>query len=57
MFRAILATGLLSTWLVLLLSGMALGGAVHLLLLAAVVTYPWRLALAPVSDEPDDRDA
>ena len=55
MLRATLATGLFSTWLVLLLSGVALGGAIHLLLLTALVTYPWRLALAPVSDEPDDR--
>ena len=55
MIRAIAATGLLSTWLVLLLSGVALGGAVHLVLLAALVTYPWRLLLAPVTEEPDDR--
>jgi hypothetical protein len=53
MGRALVATGLLSAWLVLLFSGVALGGAVHLLLLAALVTYPWRVALA-ADDEPEE---
>ena len=57
MSRAIAATGLLSTWLVLLFSGVALGGAVHVVLLAAVVTYPWHLLRTAVSDEPDDPGA
>ena len=31
-----------SGWLVLLMTGQALGGAVHLLLAAALVAFPWR---------------
>jgi hypothetical protein len=31
-----------SAWLILLLSGFAFGGAVHLLLVAAAVLFPWR---------------
>jgi hypothetical protein len=40
--RLALATGLVATWLGLLLCGVALGGGVHLLALAAVVVLPWR---------------
>lgn len=40
--RAALAFALLSAWLVLLLSGVALGGAVYLLLAAALLLFPWR---------------
>jgi hypothetical protein len=34
--------GLLSAWLVLLLLGWSAGGAVYLLLLAALALFPWR---------------
>ena len=33
----------LSAWLVLLFSGVALGGAVHLLLVATLGLFPWKL--------------
>jgi hypothetical protein len=39
---AALALGLLSTWLLLLFTGLLAGGAVHLLLIAALVAFPWR---------------
>lgn len=39
---AALALGLLSAWLVLLFAGWIAGGAVHLLLVAAAVVFPWR---------------
>lgn len=44
----------LSAWLVLLFSGVALGGAVHLLLLVALAAFPWRelRPVAPVEGEP-----
>jgi len=41
--RLLLSSTLLSAWLLLLLVGWILGGAVHLLLVAALVTFPWRL--------------
>lgn len=31
-----------SVWLILLFTGLSLGGAVHLLLVAAAVLFPWR---------------
>ena len=31
-----------AAWLILLFSGFALGGAVHLLLVAALVLFPWK---------------
>lgn len=40
--RLTLSVALLSGWLILLLSGVALGGAIHLLLLASLVLFPWR---------------
>lgn len=40
--RAALAFALLSAWLVLLMSGVALAGAIHLLLAAALLLFPWR---------------
>lgn len=46
--RASLALTLFSGWLALLFSGFAGGGAVHLLLLAALALFPWRAA----RDEP-----
>lgn len=42
--RAALSTTLFSGWLGLLFAGFAGGGAVHLLLLAALVLFPWRAA-------------
>lgn len=42
MVRAAAAFALLSGWLALLLLGHAFGGAVYLLLLAALVVFPWR---------------
>lgn len=42
MARLALSVVLLSTWLVLLLSGFALGGAIHLMLLASLLLFPWR---------------
>ena len=43
MLRLAGAFGLLSAWLALLLLGWGLGGAVYLLLVAALVVFPWRL--------------
>ena len=40
--RLALSVVALAAWLVLLMSGFALGGAVHLLLAAALVLFPWR---------------
>jgi hypothetical protein len=42
--RAIFALTLFSGWLALLFAGVAGGGTVHLLLLAALVLFPWRAA-------------
>ena len=44
MLRLTLSVVLLSAWLILLLSGFALGGAIHLLLLGSLVLFPWREA-------------
>ena len=41
--RLAVVGGLLSGWLVLLMSGWIVGGAVHLLPVAAVALFPWRL--------------
>ncbi|MGH9361538.1 MAG: lmo0937 family membrane protein [Thermoanaerobaculia bacterium] len=41
--HAALAIGLVSGWMVALFTGFALGGAVHLVLLAALAVFPWRL--------------
>jgi hypothetical protein len=40
--RAAVALLLLSAWMALLFAGLAGGGAVHLLLVAAGVVFPWR---------------
>lgn len=45
--RAAFALTLFSAWLALLFAGFAGGGAVHLLLLAALVFFPWRTAAGP----------
>ena len=44
MLRLTLSVVLLAAWLVLLMSGVALGGAIHLLLVASLVLFPWRAA-------------
>ena len=44
--RLFAAAVLLAAWLVLLFFGVALGGAVHLLALAALVVAPWRARLS-----------
>jgi hypothetical protein len=41
--RVLLALLLFSSWLALLFSGLALGGAVHLLLGVALGVFPWRI--------------
>jgi hypothetical protein len=51
MVRAALSVAALSAWLVLLFSGWVAGGAVHALLVAAVVLFPWRAAASPGGDE------
>ncbi len=40
--RTFVAAGLVSGWLVMLLVGWSLGGAIHLALVAAVALFPWR---------------
>ena len=40
--RLLAAATALSAWLILLLVGWNLGGVVHLLLVAALVAFPWR---------------
>ena len=47
MRRLYASAACLSTWLVLLFSGFSLGGAVHLLLVAALVLFPWTSLRAP----------
>jgi hypothetical protein len=47
--RAAVALLLFSAWLALLFAGLAGGGAVHLLLLAALALFPWKAAAAPPS--------
>lgn len=44
--RATVSLGLVGLWMALLFAGWAAGGLTHLLLLAALGTWPWR-ALAP----------
>ena len=41
--RIALSAVALSSWIVLLFAGYTLGGAVHLLLAAGLVLFPWRL--------------
>ena len=40
--RLALSLTCVSAWLMLLFCGFALGGAVHLILVAALVLFPWR---------------
>lgn len=52
--RAAAGLILISAWLALLFSGWAFRGAVHLLLAAALVLFPWRAAADRLQDaEPD----
>jgi hypothetical protein len=44
--RTILALLLFSSWLALLFAGFAFKGGVHLLLLAALVLFPWKALAA-----------
>jgi len=43
--RAAVAIALVAGWMVALLSGLAAGGLVHLLLLVALAVFPWRVLL------------
>ena len=45
--RVFAAAFAFAAWLVLLFSGVALGGAVHLVALAGAFLVPWRAARAP----------
>ncbi|HEX3555038.1 MAG TPA: hypothetical protein VIA62_17570 [Thermoanaerobaculia bacterium] len=40
--RAVLGLVLFSSWLALLFLGLALGGAIHLLLVGGLAVFPWR---------------
>jgi len=40
--RAVISSALLSAWLILLFIGWSFGGAVYLLLAAALILFPWR---------------
>jgi hypothetical protein len=40
--RAALALLLFSSWMALLFAGFAFGGGVHLLLIGAVILFPWK---------------
>jgi hypothetical protein len=42
--RLFASAAAIAAWLALLFLGQALGGAVHLLLAAALVLFPWRAA-------------
>lgn len=42
---------LFTAWLALLFAGLAAGGAVHLLLLAAVGVFPWRALRGRVRED------
>jgi len=45
--RSAAALLLFSAWLALLFAGLVAGGAVHLLLLAALALFPWKAAAPP----------
>lgn len=55
--RLALACGLFSTWLVSLAGGVVLGGAIHLVLLAATLLVPWRTIVAEHRADLADRPA
>ncbi len=48
MKRLLASAACLSAWLILLFSGVSLGGAIHLLLVVALVLFPWRAGAAGV---------
>ena len=50
--RLFLACALFSAWLVLLMTGFVLGGALHLALLLALVLFPWSEGAPPGHDQP-----
>lgn len=53
--RLLISATLVSTWLVLLFTGWAFGGAVYLLLAAALVVFPWTaLRTSFRSSSPED---
>jgi hypothetical protein len=49
--RLFAAAACLSAWLVLLFFGVVLGGAIHLLAIAAIALVPWRTQ--PAADRPE----
>lgn len=49
--RAALAFACLSAWLVLIFTGIVLGKAVYLLLVAALVLFPWKWLRKPETGE------
>jgi hypothetical protein len=40
--RTVISFTAITAWLTLLLVGLAFGGAIHLLLALALLTFPWR---------------
>lgn len=48
--KMLLSVGLLSVWLVLLMLGHTFGGALYLLLIAALASFPWK-ALRSSADQ------
>ena len=53
--RTALSMTSVSVWMLLLFSGWALGGAVHLLFALALALFPWRW-LAISADSPTEED-
>ncbi|HEX9735831.1 MAG TPA: hypothetical protein VGG06_28045 [Thermoanaerobaculia bacterium] len=45
--RLLAACGLFSSWMILLLTGLVLAGWSHLVLLGALLVFPWRQAAHP----------
>ncbi len=55
MKRLFASAACLSAWLILLFSGISLGGAIHLFLVLALVAFPWKSAARPSVDvDPPD---
>lgn len=52
--RLLVSAVALSAWLLLLMSGWAFGGAVYLLLLAALAIFPWTTLRAILRSRPDE---
>ena len=51
MIRLLSAAALFSAWLVLLLSGVILGGWIHDLLILALAAFPWRALRSDATEE------